>query len=605
MENVLVRNILALIFSIILVAFISTYRNVQEATEGATVVDAAKINVRDRTIAGTVALPLTAQDILEIGEADAYTISIEVFLGDEDVYFYVPQMNATMKLLVGEGVEFSNIQSVLMSDPFRQRAISFQKSKMTHTGSNILQLTIKRSDILSIPNQLILSKVFVSQSSGLLEAIKSRLLIEDLMRPFVLGIQIILTVYMGVIAVLLSMPVLRWFTLFFATATLLTSGYLVSLIGIPNEMFRFSFLVVSGLTGLSLIGAAQALRGLHCGKGFFALIVIICASNAGLAISDAIPPFTQYITLNGPISIFGFIYFVSVLLWQPLSSYKVEKILLIASLCILLSGWVHDVLVQGGVIGEGILIGNFTRMGVAFSALGYVIIIQIQNHKAVQNMVQSQEMQIREKDSIIKNHLARELEDARLLAVHEERQNLNRELHDGVSSNLVSVISMLKKQDASQDIISLAQLTIRELRSVITATSVTDSDLGFFLSLFREEYLRYYDLEEEQVLFSLDRGALEQKIDAFRGMQILRILQETFANIVKHAHEASVSFKLESLPDNNVTITVSNTIDPLARAEKFAGLGLINMQTRAKRAGCSLHVSQSDRSFSIKIKIPH
>ena len=604
MRNNLVRNILAATFGILILAVLSIYQNVLQATARATVIDVVDISSRDGTIIAKAALPLMARDILEAGDLETYVITLKSPSQDSAQYFYFPQMDENINLSAGAGVELSNLQSVMISDPFRPRSIAFQASQGIEHRINSVSLLISRANLSPTVGQHVLSKIYISPSSDLLQAIQSRLLIEDLMRPLMLGIQIILIVYMGVIGAILSLPILRWFTLFFVTATLLTSGYLVSLFGIPIEAFRFSFLVFSGLAGLSLIGAAKALRGLRWGKKFVALFVFVLVSNAVMALTDTFPPFTQYIMLNGPISILGLFYFLAVLIRQPFASYKPEKNLLLASIGILFAGWGHDVLVQGGMIGAGILIGNFTRMGVAFSALGYVIILQIENHHAAQDLLVSQGVQLDEKDLIIQRQHARELESARVLAMHEERQNLNRELHDGVSSNLVSVIAMLKKQNASQDVISLAQLTIRELRSVISAASVSDADVGFFISLFRENYLRYYDLDEAQVTFSLDSDALDLKINARNGMQFLRILQEAFANIVKHAPLANVCFTLERLSCEAVSVSVSNSIDATVCTEAVAGLGLINMQTRADRAGCRLCVSQSDKDFTITLEIP-
>jgi hypothetical protein len=129
MQNILVRNILAAIFSILLLAVLSIYYNVLQATARATVIDAVEVSSLDGTTTVKVPLPLTAKDILDVWELDTYVITLKAAMQDGAQYFYIPQLEPNVKYLAIPYLRYYKCYLADRSEtPFFSR--SFSKSQI-------------------------------------------------------------------------------------------------------------------------------------------------------------------------------------------------------------------------------------------------------------------------------------------------------------------------------------------------------------------------------------------------------------------------------------------------------------------------------------------
>jgi signal transduction histidine kinase len=196
---------------------------------------------------------------------------------------------------------------------------------------------------------------------------------------------------------------------------------------------------------------------------------------------------------------------------------------------------------------------------------------------------------------------ARLYEQAKQVAVLEERQRLARELHDSVTQtlygmslyaqaavgqlalgNLEQVAENLREiQDTSQEVLAEMRLLIHELRPPVLERDGLDGALQVRLSA----------VEERAGLKTTLKYDLAGRLPAAIEEGLYRIAQEALNNVLKHAHARTITVSL-SQGDKLVTMEIADDgigFEP-ERVKGQGGMGLHAMQERAAAFGGHLAV---------------
>lgn len=186
------------------------------------------------------------------------------------------------------------------------------------------------------------------------------------------------------------------------------------------------------------------------------------------------------------------------------------------------------------------------------------------------------------------------------LVVLEERRRIARDMHDGVGSHLVSVSALLKSGAAMPQarMAGLVDEALHELRGVLDVLSAQpachddDDPVSTLLGSLRWRIAPV--LETQGVVLEWQADALPADFlpsDAER-LQLLRLLQEAFANVVKHAHASTVRFR-SGHDGQAIWIEVSDDGRGLAGAAAPAagGIGLGAMRHRADQLGATFDIA--------------
>jgi signal transduction histidine kinase len=191
-------------------------------------------------------------------------------------------------------------------------------------------------------------------------------------------------------------------------------------------------------------------------------------------------------------------------------------------------------------------------------------------------------------------------------ALAAERERIMRDMHDGVGSQLIATRQLAARGTlAPGELTTLLDECIDDLRLMIDSLEPVDGDLLTVLGNLR---YRLGDRLERQGI------ALEWQVSElprFPGLtprdtlQILRIVQEAFANVVKHASARRVALSAALAPDGrSVRISIRDDgrgMDDTARAR---GRGLRNMAERARALGASLEVEGSPGHCGVTLVLP-
>ena len=192
--------------------------------------------------------------------------------------------------------------------------------------------------------------------------------------------------------------------------------------------------------------------------------------------------------------------------------------------------------------------------------------------------------------------------DGAAIAVAHERRRIGQDLHDGVASQLVNILSSLDVKTPQQKAIALAieQCLVDLKMTVDTLDSANDNVLD---ALGRLRYRVQHSLDKLGIRMSW-RVEVRDELEAVRGVtaqHALRIAQEALANVMMHASASAVEVICRFVPestmmvlevrDNGRGIPRLKEDRPLQEGTQRGGKGLASMRQRAKTLGGELSVS--------------
>jgi signal transduction histidine kinase len=189
-------------------------------------------------------------------------------------------------------------------------------------------------------------------------------------------------------------------------------------------------------------------------------------------------------------------------------------------------------------------------------------------------------------------------------AIAEERQRIMSDMHDGIGGQLISTLGLVEHGSASpSDVAAALRECIDDLRLTIDSLEPTEQELLPVLGNLR------YRLEQRlrQQAIALDWRVQDVPplacLTPQNVLHVLRILQEAFTNVLKHARATRVSVDT-GVESGYVSITVADDGTGFARPAEARGHGLANMLERARRIGGELKIEPSARGTSLSLLLP-
>ncbi len=181
-------------------------------------------------------------------------------------------------------------------------------------------------------------------------------------------------------------------------------------------------------------------------------------------------------------------------------------------------------------------------------------------------------------------------------AILEERERIMRDMHDGIGGQLVASLAILeleKDSDVTRNIHAVLTECLNDLRLIIHSLSMQNSVMGSLLADFKYRTSKKLEQLDIELDWQVDANADALGIKPQTGLHLLRILQEAFTNILKHAGASEIEFNayrdgqdfIITIEDNGSFIPNSEAID--------RGYGINSMKSRAAKIGGRLEVKRS------------
>jgi signal transduction histidine kinase len=216
------------------------------------------------------------------------------------------------------------------------------------------------------------------------------------------------------------------------------------------------------------------------------------------------------------------------------------------------------------------------------------------------------EQRVEEKHAELERTYAKTQQLTREAAVVEERARIMSDMHDGIGAQLISTLSLVEQGDASpQQVATALRECIADLRLTIDSLEPTDNDLLPALG-----NLRYrLDGQLKKLGVTLDWQVRELPalacLTPHNLLHVLRILQEAFTNILKHAQADTI--RVETGVDaahGHVFIRVRDNGKGFTAGSPQHGHGLANMAQRAKTVGGELRILPSAAGTTLDLLLP-
>ena len=189
-------------------------------------------------------------------------------------------------------------------------------------------------------------------------------------------------------------------------------------------------------------------------------------------------------------------------------------------------------------------------------------------------------------------------------AVAEERRRIMSDMHDGIGGQLISTLGLVEHGSASKEQVAAAlRECIDDIRLTIDSLEPADQELLPLLGNLRyrlEARLRQQGIALDWQVSEVPKlGCLTPQ----NLLHILRILQEAFTNILKHAHanRISVGTVVEA---GHVSIRIADNGQGFGAVSGAPGRGLANMLDRARRIGGDLKIQASSSGTTLSLLLP-
>ena len=220
------------------------------------------------------------------------------------------------------------------------------------------------------------------------------------------------------------------------------------------------------------------------------------------------------------------------------------------------------------------------------------------------------------KRRVLAEQNARNLSIQLLRVQDDERRRISRELHDGLGQNLIAakmIADSFSTKPPTQEVIT-------QLNSILegTVSSVRSMSYLLYPPLLDEigltsaaEWLIDGLSKRSDILVKLEIGGAKRRLPPGVEVTLFRILQESLANIQRHARasKADIFLNFEAdrvllrICDHGVGITAEKLRELEERAS-YAGIGLAGMKQRAQEQGGSFRLSSSSSGTTIEVEVP-
>ena len=381
------------------------------------------------------------------------------------------------------------------------------------------------------------------------------------------------------------------YLLFFNLAT---TSFLRSLhfyVGLPVANDWFAWLTVNALFWLVAV-VHFALRQLH-GRPLKWLTCAVVAWTVligvltlpGLAILKNTPQVTPLIyvvaaLMGGAVALVG-----GVSAWRRSNEGRLVAVGI--GVCVLLG--LSDWLLQNNFSSpEGWYLGAYTN-AVTFSVFGALLYRRYVNAIAEVELVNAslaERLQAREAELELSHRRLREVEMRQTIS--DERQRLMQDMHDGLGSSLISAIRSVEGGGMSDDKVSqMLKSCLDDLKLTIDSMEPLEDDLLLLLATLRYRLGPRLESSGVALLWEVQEIPPLDWLDPTRALHILRIVQESIANILRHTRATEI--RVGTAPEAaGVRVTIEDNgqgFDVEKALNGAGGRGMQNQQRRAQVVG--------------------
>ncbi len=293
----------------------------------------------------------------------------------------------------------------------------------------------------------------------------------------------------------------------------------------------------------------------------------------------------------------GLIGMVAIALFYPLLSrarkHESLQIVVITAMAVTVAAALYDFAATQGWLPEATMLALHWAGPLLLLALATPVVDRfVRVLREAEGARSDLESRVREREQMLKRNYERLREGERLQATASERQRIMQDMHDGLGTQLVSSLMLVERGALTQaQIAQVLRESIDDMRLAIDALAQGNSDLLAALGNLRYRMEPRFRAAGIELIWDARGMPEELNINPDAVLPILRIVQESLTNALKHSEARAVSVALQVTQQNDegpvLQIRVTDNGKGIV-GERVGGRGLLNMRSRASKIGGTL-----------------
>lgn len=192
-------------------------------------------------------------------------------------------------------------------------------------------------------------------------------------------------------------------------------------------------------------------------------------------------------------------------------------------------------------------------------------------------------------------------------AVESERRRLMRDMHDGLGSQLVQTLNMVRSRQHALDrgsVEAMVHHALEELRITLDSLEPMDGDLATILGTLRQRIAPALKAAGIELQWQVQDVPPLAWLEAHGVMHLFRCVQEVFANVVKHAQAHRVTVRTWALHGVVYLSVEDDGVGMPAPQDRGQGRGLGNLRVRAEKIGAQVRFYATWPGTGVEFSFP-
>ncbi len=521
-------------------------------------------------------------------------------VSEQNLFVYIPSINRRISLKFNGETLFGFASSALWTGPLIGSSVMVRLPRLARVaGRNRLTVVVDTGPF-AIPTYL--SRIYLGSEAALALPFKLRTFLLVQLKTMAFAAHVLLG--FGLIFAYFFRPkdpLFSWLAVLNVMGVTVAIGMYVGWQPALQGVLPFLTILIPAM-GILVVGVALALVNKPPPRALrLAVIAVPCALLPCALIDTTL---TKIISASSAavILIVALVVATGVAAWGALRGRNTDARLMLAPFFLMAWFALHDIYVTATLPEHGFsLLAGYPR-AVFLAFLTAVLMRRMgvsldQLDRANENL----NIKLAEREAeLAALHRQEQMESARLIREH-ERQRLTRDLHDGISGHLASIIA-LSERAGDKTIEQAAREALNDLRLVIYSLDLGDRELPLALANFRERLLPQLQRLGVELDWSIAELPEVSGVTPGNALAVLRILQEAITNALKHGPARKINIRGMASADGMVAITLQNDGRPFVAGNR--GHGLANMRRRAAQLRGEFNIEGVERGAKVTLLLP-
>lgn len=251
------------------------------------------------------------------------------------------------------------------------------------------------------------------------------------------------------------------------------------------------------------------------------------------------------------------------------------------------------------------LLGEYGFMGRFMARHGVLLGMSAQTAFFALAVAQKIFLERKEREVVLEQLVAAEEKQRALIETNaRQREQLMREMHDGLGSQLTTTLYAARREDTPrEELATHLQETLQDLRLMMDSLQVFDGDVATLLGQLRYRMERRLQAAGLELVWQVDDLPDFPEMTPQDALNLQRIVQEALTNVIKHAQASRVTLSTQLVNNQALKICICDNGRGFNPEEASQGRGLDNLFHRASELGSQLKITTQPKGQGCQLEL--